>query len=88
MERRRAVLCCAVPHYRFEPSCRGQKPRVLCNYWQIKQTFSHLQQKIMWQWSHSEMFSFPAVCISMQLPWRFWNAPARWYWRLSSLAML
>lgn len=33
---------------------------------EIKQTFSHLQQKIMWQW--------------------FWNAPARWYWRLSSLA--
>ncbi|CAE8586443.1 unnamed protein product [Polarella glacialis] len=33
---------------------------------EIKQTFSHLQQKIMWQW--------------------FWNAPARWYWRLSAWA--
>ncbi|CAJ1450424.1 unnamed protein product, partial [Effrenium voratum] len=31
---------------------------------EIKQTFSHLQQKIMWQW--------------------FWNAPGRWYWRLSA----
>eukprot|EP00930_Biecheleria_cincta_P053431 TRINITY_DN3893_c0_g1_i3.p2 TRINITY_DN3893_c0_g1~~TRINITY_DN3893_c0_g1_i3.p2 ORF type:complete len:136 (+),score=15.57 TRINITY_DN3893_c0_g1_i3:62-409(+) len=33
---------------------------------EIKHTFSHLQQKIMWQW--------------------FWNAPARWYWRLSAWA--
>ncbi|CAK9095942.1 Uncharacterized protein SCF082_LOCUS45061, partial [Durusdinium trenchii] len=33
---------------------------------EIKQTFSHFQQKIMWQW--------------------FWNAPTRWYWRLSSWA--
>eukprot|EP00437_Effrenium_voratum_P008473 CAMPEP_0181427948 /NCGR_PEP_ID=MMETSP1110-20121109/16428_1 /TAXON_ID=174948 /ORGANISM="Symbiodinium sp., Strain CCMP421" /LENGTH=134 /DNA_ID=CAMNT_0023551163 /DNA_START=65 /DNA_END=467 /DNA_ORIENTATION=+ len=42
-----------------------------CNRFQvpggeIKQTFSHLQQKIMWQW--------------------FWNAPGRWYWRLSAWA--
>mmetsp|Transcript_72641 Transcript_72641/g.160403 ORF Transcript_72641/g.160403 Transcript_72641/m.160403 type:complete len:115 (+) Transcript_72641:75-419(+) len=33
---------------------------------EIKQTFSHFQQKIMWQW--------------------FWNAPTRWYWRLSAWA--
>ena len=81
-----ALLCSAVVSSRVcRTGVRGKHGPTIDRSSRLSPTFS---RRSCGSGRTLRCFSSQLFCISMQLPWRFWNAPARWYWRLSSLAVL